>query len=422
MPDGEGRFQEFQHGLILSHNATGPHALHGEILERFNEQGGVDTLGYPITDINTSADGALSMHFQHGVIGYQPGLWSWVDYIEPQSDGDFRGEIIVSRNNSISTTPDNHTYSVEPVAPFITRTQLDEEDMDGYISALMLDHLPPTMSLYAYDRQNLGAGVRTSSHYLRVTGHETDALPSSVAVDIHEQSTDLDNSIASLQVVNHGTASLRYDPQDLGDLFQEAFDDLGGAFIGNPAYYTSVRLQPGRRQFNVGALVQYVYSGGPTGRRGATSIAVTMYAMTSVRVSIREDRHVKLQYVQGSKRILPVCHGTSSSVCWGAESEMVAAGGSVQDILTSVIENMEASLNQAIDEVSAVSNAAYPVALRRVNAVPDFLELVVADEASSPALLAWGAILNASNPAWQRLHMQRDAHVVTTGAVYDPGH
>jgi uncharacterized protein with LGFP repeats len=55
-PDGVGRFQTFEGGLVVWHTHTGAHEVHGDILTRYRQLGGL-AYGYPSTDESAAPDG-----------------------------------------------------------------------------------------------------------------------------------------------------------------------------------------------------------------------------------------------------------------------------------------------------------------------------------------------------------------------------
>ena len=68
--DGQGKFQEFEHGVIYWSQRTGPHIIVGAILNEWIKLGKeASWLGYPISD-EEEADGEWKRltRFQHGVI------------------------------------------------------------------------------------------------------------------------------------------------------------------------------------------------------------------------------------------------------------------------------------------------------------------------------------------------------------------
>jgi uncharacterized protein with LGFP repeats len=54
--DGVGRYQSFEGGLIVWHQQTGAHEVHGDILTRYGQLGG-SAYGYPSTDESATPDG-----------------------------------------------------------------------------------------------------------------------------------------------------------------------------------------------------------------------------------------------------------------------------------------------------------------------------------------------------------------------------
>lgn len=65
-PDG-GAFVNFERGVIFWSPSTGAHFVSGAILAAFNDNGGLDALGYP-TDDPKDADGGKQVDFQKGHI------------------------------------------------------------------------------------------------------------------------------------------------------------------------------------------------------------------------------------------------------------------------------------------------------------------------------------------------------------------
>ncbi|WP_395811864.1 endonuclease/exonuclease/phosphatase family protein [Archangium minus] len=64
--DRVGRSRRYKHGAIYWHPQTDAHAIHGDILSRWEEMGAErSSLGYPISDVQTTPGGE-SCQFQHG--------------------------------------------------------------------------------------------------------------------------------------------------------------------------------------------------------------------------------------------------------------------------------------------------------------------------------------------------------------------
>ena len=74
LPDGRGRYSNFQGGTIFWTPQTGAHEIHGEILKKWVKLGGRrGFLGYPITDETGTPDGiGRYNHFQGGSIYWTP--------------------------------------------------------------------------------------------------------------------------------------------------------------------------------------------------------------------------------------------------------------------------------------------------------------------------------------------------------------
>lgn len=64
-----GRLRLYQNGAIYWARATGAHALHGPILQKYRQAGGsASALGYPVSDVLEMPDGGSEVVFQHGII------------------------------------------------------------------------------------------------------------------------------------------------------------------------------------------------------------------------------------------------------------------------------------------------------------------------------------------------------------------
>ena len=72
LPDG-GSYRDFQGGSIYWSSRTGAFEVHGQIQARWFELGGVNFLGYPVTDETTTPDGIGRFnHFEGGSIYWSP--------------------------------------------------------------------------------------------------------------------------------------------------------------------------------------------------------------------------------------------------------------------------------------------------------------------------------------------------------------
>lgn len=69
--DGVGVFAKFQRGMILSSPRTGTRALHGAVLSRYHQLGGLNSaLGYPLMDVTRSRSGGNYARFQGGLLAW----------------------------------------------------------------------------------------------------------------------------------------------------------------------------------------------------------------------------------------------------------------------------------------------------------------------------------------------------------------
>src|SRR5919112_18523 len=72
LPDGRGRFRDYQNGTIYWTPQTGAHEVHGDIRVKWSRLGGQRSwLGYPLSDERGQPDRRGST-FQHGTITWTP--------------------------------------------------------------------------------------------------------------------------------------------------------------------------------------------------------------------------------------------------------------------------------------------------------------------------------------------------------------
>ncbi|MEW2632709.1 hypothetical protein AB0903_13890 [Streptomyces sp. NPDC048389] len=77
-PDGtRGRYQFFERGLFLWSPQTGTHVVHGAIYDAFHEAGHEGVLGYPVTDEVDEA-GGKAQKFQNATVHWHPDKGTWI--------------------------------------------------------------------------------------------------------------------------------------------------------------------------------------------------------------------------------------------------------------------------------------------------------------------------------------------------------
>lgn len=72
--DQKGRYNEFEFGILYWTSGTGAHEVHGLIRKSFDKNGGLETVGYPLTDERETPDkSGMYNHFQNGSIYWKKG-------------------------------------------------------------------------------------------------------------------------------------------------------------------------------------------------------------------------------------------------------------------------------------------------------------------------------------------------------------
>ncbi|MFH9663501.1 LGFP repeat-containing protein [Streptomyces sp. NPDC017248] len=78
-PDGtRGRYQFFDRGLFLWSPSTGTHVVHDAIYDAFHAAGHESVLGYPTTDEVDETGGGRAQHFQKATIHWHPDKGTWI--------------------------------------------------------------------------------------------------------------------------------------------------------------------------------------------------------------------------------------------------------------------------------------------------------------------------------------------------------
>jgi hypothetical protein len=131
-PDGIGRFNRFEKGMIYWTPATGAHEIHGDILARWSTIGYERSfLGYPVSDEVDYAEGGRASFFQNGGIYW----WSDVGAVELRDVVvHYTGLICFGETDHDQFSPSDEPYAViGVVAPGVatsTRTPI-YQDVDG---------------------------------------------------------------------------------------------------------------------------------------------------------------------------------------------------------------------------------------------------------------------------------------------------
>ncbi len=155
-PDGRGRFNRFRGGMIYWTRSTGAHEIHGDILGKWSKLGFESGLGYPLTDETVTPDGIGRFNrFERGMVYWTPDTgafeihgdilakWSalgfersWLGY--PTSDeSDYEGgRINTFERGAIYWWPDTGAIDLNDVAVQYTGLIcFGETDNDGLSGA-----------------------------------------------------------------------------------------------------------------------------------------------------------------------------------------------------------------------------------------------------------------------------------------------
>ncbi len=77
-PDGRGRFQRFERGMIYWTSSTGPWEIYGAVLDRFQHNGYENLIGYPVHEEGGTPDGrGRFQRFERGMIYWTASTGAW---------------------------------------------------------------------------------------------------------------------------------------------------------------------------------------------------------------------------------------------------------------------------------------------------------------------------------------------------------
>ena len=315
-------------------------------------------IGYPTTDetsMNTDDNGRFS-RFEHGVIGWTPTGGAWFDFT--RGAGDFSGRIRLYKNSNFSST--NHRYNVSNARPILFKNDLTREGLHDNVSSLRFDGIPNTCSIYLFQHSNF------DGRYLKITGKPNGEQHSISYIGNH-----LNDKVSSIRVENHGTASVLISQQELEAL---AASEVGSINVDGVDWKGSPKVG-----IDIAQRALYITINGVIEQTWPDSdIKINIF----FRPYVAGPRTVKFSFLKWHATTGGSFFGYANSTILGkVRNYFKNNGASLADKLNTAMASELNDLDQVPDFAKDEIN------VRRVNILPEGLEIVLSDSSLGALLL-----------------------------------
>lgn len=388
-PDGESQRALFVNGIIDVHPIWGNHAVVAPLTHLWL----IDEarFGHPIDD-PTAMPGGIGTFtvFEDGTGAYVPSLGAWTDYTGVANDGqanatvqlfDLEGRAGTTRSDLLSTQ-----------APIRYSAQLGA--MNNLASSLTLSGVGPRSEVYLFD------GALTGRH-VRVSG-------ANGTVRVDALGGFMGNRASSLLLANHGSASLRLTTAQLQALIQGAIESvptdelIAAALAGRDASGSiewrgdvEVTVLPEERAIKIS---QRAYMD--------VNADCALIFNCNADGEVRFDLWIRPQMMGPVTVHADLRNGVATSLsCDGRGCDDRAAAlaslFSNATVVNAIEDAFDAALGQREGELLALQSLCDGIGMRRVNVLPGYVEVVLADapDAGACAARIAGDQLSTDRPA-----------------------
>lgn len=378
-PDAAGvTSQVFTAGSIIAHPTFGLRAIYNPLARLWTLDGRQARFGYPTSDqiANPFGLGAYS-YLERGYLARTDDLGEWIDFTGA-GEGRVSASVTLYRDaNFLGTSTSKWLAGESPVA---LRAQLGT--LDNLTSSLAVN-LPTRTSLYLYDQSPL------DGRFLRITGADGSIIR------VSNIGTFMNDRPSSMVLVNHGSVSSRtslaalttriqssLDAMPTGDLLDDALaaHDATGSLTWTGA--PQVSLIPGERLIQLSRRA-YLDVDGPYWTDGDGSVDFTV-AMRPYVAWIPDATNpgvmrpsVHAWFVEGSAVSLS-CDGLACDDR-NAELDRLFDRPEVRAMIEDTFNRNFDTQGEALKPLEFLCPG---VGVRRVNVLPDALEVVVGDTAA----------------------------------------
>lgn len=368
---GEGTFQLLLAGSIIVHPSVGSRVIRNPLDGLWGSAGAEARFGFPTADTLANPFGTGSYSpLERGYVARNTDMGSWIDFT---GAGEGRVNASVTLFRDVGFAGSTLPRSLSGESPVALRAQFGA--LDEATSSMVLS-LPTRSSLYVYDQSPL------EGRFMRITGAD-DSL-----IRVSSIGTFMNDRASSMVIINHGTASSKTTAATLATEIQTNLDVIGteelvdGAFAGTEASGSltwnsdvGVELIPGER------LIQFTRRGylnvnGPWWTDGDGDVLFTVTVRPQL--SWNGSRQlVRVQLVEGTAISL----SCSGSLCDERQDALDGLFGSLS-VRTLIEETFANAFATKLTRLGFLEVACPGVGVRRVNILPDALEVVVADTAA----------------------------------------
>lgn len=381
--DGGVTRQHFARGYILAHPSFGVRAISFPLGVLWAEN--ASRFGYPTSDelANPFGTGSYS-RLERGYVARTTEMGEWIDFTGA-GEGRVAATVKLYADAGLPTTAAMIERALYPESPVALRPQFGA--LEGLTSSLRVN-MPTRTSLYLYDLSP------ADGRYVRITGADMSQ------VRITNIGSWMNDRASSMMFVNHGSVSSRTSLADLKEEIEDALDALDTDQLMRDAlageYKTrgrltwrsevSVSVLPGERLIQVSRVglteieKEDCLPGVSCGNEGEVlfTLALRPYvALTPVSAwgsTLRPTIHVQL--VEGSAMSLS-CQGEGCS-----ERDAVLATMFDDLALRMTVEDMfDLAFDDKTNKLELLEALCPGVAVRRINLLPDSLEVVIGDTA-----------------------------------------
>lgn len=367
-PDGVGRYNHFQNGSIYWHPNTGAHEVHGAIRYLWSVNNWEQRIGYPTTDETpmNPADNGRYNNFEHGSICWAPKLESWYDFTGA-GEGRFAGTATVFLHTNFAGT--SQPFSLSNGSPIVFMSDLERAQLHDQVSSIRIRGFKETCSVYFYENSDF------SGKYLKVTGRTNGAQ-----VDVSSVGSQMNDKISSILAVQHGRASALITPAKLVEM---ASSEIGQISMDGLEWTNApeIKMVPGERSIRI-RLKGVIEETWPD-----SDVQIDIY----FRPYVAGDKKVKVGFNRWYAEVGGSFAGYANSTILRKIREYFDANATnLENMINHAFDNQLSNLNQVPELFRNDIN------IRRVNILPEGLEIVLADSEVGANILRLGNVSGIS--------------------------
>lgn len=373
--DEEGLRARFVRGSINWHPELGTHTVLDPIDHLWEVNGADARFGHPLA---STAEMPLGLGrytvFESGFGESTPEMGPWLDFTGAGGMANVAGSVTLYEHPRFLGR--RATFPLSGEIPLVFRAQLAAAGLEDRVSAARLDGIPRTASVYLYEHPDL------SGRYVRVTGFEDGGR-----MNVRSLGGWMNDRLSAVQLVNHGTASVRVTADMLRALVEPALDQLDPtSLLGGSAEDAvdvafewagdvEVTIVPGERVIRLSreALIDV---DAECARYFTCNADGRLRFTVDLRPNVGDLTRIRVDVAGGTAEAL-TCDGLGCGDL-RATLDGLFDGYAVIALVEEKIAGALADIHQQL-ALLAFGCAAEGFGVRRVNVLPDAVEVVLAD-------------------------------------------